>query len=116
MDVDVLRTHVRVTELADDLSLKNLEDYQHQDLCIWAIDIHDSDLEIGANEYLTITVSLARDLTETQFLVNCGGTDVVRKLKSAFAKVANNDVALPLVAQFHKKPLANGSRSFWVIS
>lgn len=112
----IVPTHVRVIEACDDLSLQDLNDYQNQDLCIWAIDRHEADPEIGANEYLTITVSLSRDITDTKFLVNCGGTDVVRKLTQAFARVDQGKFGLPFVASFYKKPMANGSRSFWVIS
>lgn len=108
----ILPAYKRVTELSSDLQLVPLEELQGEDLCIWHYDEQKGEL----GDYLTLEVSLARDLTEHKFLVNCGGQDAMRKIKSAFGKVDTGEAALPLVAAFTKKLLAGGSRSFWVVS
>ena len=108
----IVPAYKRVTELSDDLQLVPLEEVQGEDLCIWHYDEQKGDL----GEYITMEVSLARDLTENKFLVNCGGQDAIRKIKSAFGKVDIGEATLPLVASFTKKLLAGGSRSFWLLS
>lgn len=108
----IVPSYKRVTELSDDLQLVPLEELQGEDLCIWHYDEQKGEL----GDYLTLEVSLTRDLTERKFLVNCGGQDAIRKIKSAFGKVDIGEASLPLVAAFHKKLLAGGSRSFWVVS
>ncbi len=97
----------RIADLSDDLSLCLLEEFQGIDLLIWRFDEWEGN-EMGP--FLTLEVSLASDPSQGHFLVNCGGKDVMRKVKSAFAKYDG-----PMVASFTKKRLSSGN-SFWLLS
>jgi hypothetical protein len=102
--------YTRVVDLSDDLKLEQLEDWQGVDLAIWRYDEWNGDL----GKYLTMEVS--DGVEAPHFLVNCGGTDAMRKIKAAFQAVEAKKATLPLVACFKKLSLAGGQRSFWLVS
>lgn len=106
-----LMAYTRIADLSDDLSLVSLEEIQGIDLIIWRYDKYHS-AENNA-DFFTLEVSSLTE-PEKRFLTNCGGQVAMRKIESAFEKIALGTANPPLVAAF-RKILTNSGRSFWVV-
>lgn len=97
-----LQVYPRLSDYQPGLSLVKLEEVVDTELLLWRVDFYNGE----SGEFATMELSLQVD-PEQRFLCNCGGENVKRALKSAFAENTG-----PFAVEFYKVRTSVG-REMW---